>query len=132
MIRRGWIAAEEGISENNRRAKFYRLTPKGRKQLAVETTKWEKLARAIAEILRPAAARGVAEEGAALGCGEGGGGAVAEAVGEAEGWGEGGGSVGKPLEGGAEAAGSGASAASAPASVRGGEAGIGAAGDETN
>jgi PadR family transcriptional regulator, regulatory protein PadR len=58
LIRRGWIAAEEGVSENNRRAKFYRLTPKGRKQLAVETTKWEKLARAIAGILRPAAERG--------------------------------------------------------------------------
>src|SRR6266436_7940559 len=54
LIKRGWIAAEDGASENNRRAKFYRLTPKGRKQLAVETTKWEKLARAIAGILRPA------------------------------------------------------------------------------
>ena len=53
LIRRGWIAAEEGTSENNRRAKFYRLTPKGRKQLIVETTRWEKLARAVAGILRP-------------------------------------------------------------------------------
>lgn len=50
----GRLAAEDGASENNRRAKFYRLTPKGRKQLAVETTKWEKLARAMAGILRPA------------------------------------------------------------------------------
>ena len=54
LIKRGWLAAEEGTSENNRRAKFYRLTPKGRKQLAVETTRWEKLARAVAGILRPA------------------------------------------------------------------------------
>src|SRR6202167_2269155 len=54
LIRRGWIAAEEGISENNRRAKFYRLTAKGRKQLTIETSKWEKLAEAIARILRPA------------------------------------------------------------------------------
>src|SRR5450432_3223471 len=54
LIKRGWIAAEDGTSENNRRAKFYRLTPKGRKQLAVETTKWEKLARAITGVLRPA------------------------------------------------------------------------------
>src|SRR5258707_4309100 len=54
LIKRGWIAAEEGISENNRRAKFYRLTPKGRRQLAVETGKWDKLAGAIARILRPA------------------------------------------------------------------------------
>jgi len=51
LIKRGWIAAEEGASENNRRAKFYRLTAKGRKQLTVETSKWEKLARAIAGIL---------------------------------------------------------------------------------
>jgi transcriptional regulator len=59
LIKRGWIAVEDGASENNRRAKFYRLTPKGRKQLAVETTKWEKLARAIGGILRPrSAARG--------------------------------------------------------------------------
>jgi len=53
LIKRGWIAFDHGTSENNRRAKYYRLTPKGRKQLAVETTKWEKLARAIARVLRP-------------------------------------------------------------------------------
>jgi PadR family transcriptional regulator, regulatory protein PadR len=54
LIKRGWISAEEGTSENNRRAKYYRLTTKGRRQLVVETTKWDKLARAIARILRPA------------------------------------------------------------------------------
>ncbi|MCL4855348.1 MAG: PadR family transcriptional regulator [Bryobacteraceae bacterium] len=54
LIQRGWISAEEGISENNRRAKYYRLTARGRKQLLVETTKWDKLARAIGRILRPA------------------------------------------------------------------------------
>jgi PadR family transcriptional regulator PadR len=53
LIRRGWIDFEEGTSENNRRAKFYRLTPKGRKQLEVETSKWDKLARAVGRILRP-------------------------------------------------------------------------------
>jgi PadR family transcriptional regulator PadR len=53
LIKRGWISAEEGTSENNRRAKFYRLTAKGRRQLAVGTNKWDKLARAIAQILRP-------------------------------------------------------------------------------
>src|ERR1700722_10406742 len=42
LIKRGWISAEEGTSENNRRAKFYKLTAKGRKQLVVETTKWDK------------------------------------------------------------------------------------------
>lgn len=54
LIKRGWISFEDGTSENNRRAKFYRLTPKGRKQLAAETNKWDKLAAAIARILRPA------------------------------------------------------------------------------
>ena len=51
LIKRGWIVAEDGTSENNRRAKFYRLTPKGKKQLTVETSKWDRLARAIARIL---------------------------------------------------------------------------------
>jgi PadR family transcriptional regulator, regulatory protein PadR len=54
LIRRRWILVEEGTSVNNRRAKFYRLTSKGRRQLAVETSKWDKLAGAIARILRPA------------------------------------------------------------------------------
>ena len=53
LIRRGWITFEEGTSENNRRANFYRLTAKGRKQLEIETSRWEALARAIARILRP-------------------------------------------------------------------------------
>ena len=53
LIKRRWISVEEGISENNRRAKFYRLTPKGRRQLQLETRKWDKLAGAIARILRP-------------------------------------------------------------------------------
>ena len=53
LIKRSWISVEEGTSENNRRAKFYRLTAKGRRQLVVETTKWDKLAGAIAGILRP-------------------------------------------------------------------------------
>ena len=54
LIKRRWIAVEEGTSENNRRAKFYRLTARGRRQLEVETSKWDKLAKAIARILRPA------------------------------------------------------------------------------
>jgi PadR family transcriptional regulator, regulatory protein PadR len=53
LIKRGWISFEQGTSENNRRAKFYRLTPKGRRQLGVQTSKWDKLAAAIAQILRP-------------------------------------------------------------------------------
>jgi transcriptional regulator len=55
LIRRGWITFEDGTSENNRRAKFYRLTAKGRRQLEIETNRWEKLAQAIARILRPTA-----------------------------------------------------------------------------
>jgi transcriptional regulator len=54
LLKREWIVFEEGASENNRKAKFYRLTSKGRKQLVVETTKWETLTRAIARVLRPA------------------------------------------------------------------------------
>jgi transcriptional regulator len=54
LIRRGWITFDEGTSENNRKAKFYRLTPKGKKQLALETSKWERLVRAMGRVLRPA------------------------------------------------------------------------------
>ena len=54
LIKRKWISFEEGTSENNRRAKFYKLTARGRKQLTTETSKWDKLAGAIARILRPA------------------------------------------------------------------------------
>jgi len=53
LIKRRWISFGEGTSENNRRAKFYQRTAKGRRQLAVETGKWEKLAGAIAQVLRP-------------------------------------------------------------------------------
>ena len=55
LIERGWITFDDGTSENNRRAKFYRLTAKGRKQLDIETSRWDRLAGAIARILRPAA-----------------------------------------------------------------------------
>ncbi|HEX8837513.1 MAG TPA: PadR family transcriptional regulator [Candidatus Acidoferrum sp.] len=58
LIKRGWISFADGTSENNRRAKFYRLTAKGRRQLVVETRKWDKLAGAIAQILRPAEREG--------------------------------------------------------------------------
>lgn len=59
LIKRGWVAAQEGVSENNRKAKYYRLTAKGRKQLRLETTRWDKLARAIGRILRPAGEEGL-------------------------------------------------------------------------
>jgi PadR family transcriptional regulator len=52
MLVKGWVAAEWGISENNRRARFYRLTAKGRKQLAAETKGFEKLVGAIQLVIR--------------------------------------------------------------------------------
>jgi transcriptional regulator len=54
LERQRLLTSEWGTSSNNRRAKFYRLTPKGRKQLDVETSRWETMARAIARILKPA------------------------------------------------------------------------------
>lgn len=49
---RGWVATEWSTSDNNRRAKFYSLTPAGRRQLAKEQGEWEKLSAAIALILQ--------------------------------------------------------------------------------
>jgi len=54
LERRGWIKAEWAMSENNRRAKYYELTAKGRKQLATETADWQKLTSAVDHILRMA------------------------------------------------------------------------------
>ncbi len=51
---RGWIVSFWGTSENNRKAKYYRLTPAGRKQLSVQTTRWEQVVRAIGRIMKPA------------------------------------------------------------------------------
>ncbi len=53
LEQRGWIRSEWGTSENNRKAKYYRLTTDGRKQLDVETGRWEKLAAAVSRILHP-------------------------------------------------------------------------------
>ncbi len=54
LERRGWIAAEWKASDSNRRAKYYRLTTAGRKQLVAERSKWELLVRTIGRIMRPA------------------------------------------------------------------------------
>jgi transcriptional regulator len=51
---RGWIASFWGTSENNRKARYYRLTPTGRKQLTAQSARWEQLVRAIGRILKPA------------------------------------------------------------------------------
>ena len=53
LERRGWLAAEWKISEANRRARYYRLTPKGKKQLLEEQSKWRKLVRAVAQTTKP-------------------------------------------------------------------------------
>ena len=50
---KGWIDAEWGVSTNNRRARFYKLTRAGRKQLTHETSQWRKLAAAIGRVLGP-------------------------------------------------------------------------------
>ena len=54
LERRGWIKAQWGTSENNRRAKYYGLTKSGRKQLEAEENAWRKLAATIAQVLKTA------------------------------------------------------------------------------
>jgi transcriptional regulator len=51
MEQREWIEAEWGVSENNRRAKFYRLTPLGRRQLHSESESWQRYAEAVGRVL---------------------------------------------------------------------------------
>ena len=53
LEKQGWLAAEWGVSSNNQRARFYRLTAAGKKQLAAEESKWELMSRAIAGIMKP-------------------------------------------------------------------------------
>ena len=52
MEQDGWVSAEWGMSENNRRARYYRLTAAGRKQLAAEEENWERLTQAVAQVLK--------------------------------------------------------------------------------
>ncbi len=54
LEKRAWIRAQWGTSENNRRARFYSLTPKGRRHLHAETSRWERLVGAVAQVMRPA------------------------------------------------------------------------------
>jgi transcriptional regulator len=54
---RGWIASSWGVSDTNRRARFYRLTPKGKKQLVSESSRWETLTRAVARAMGPSRAK---------------------------------------------------------------------------
>ena len=54
LEQQGWIEAAWGDTENNRRAKYYRLTRSGRKQLAEETASWERIATAVTRVLQQA------------------------------------------------------------------------------
>ena len=54
MLVKGWLDAEWGLSENNRRARFYKLTAAGRKQLHAEIAEFEKVTRAITRVIQPA------------------------------------------------------------------------------
>jgi PadR family transcriptional regulator PadR len=56
MEQRGWIESEWGLSENNRRARYYQLTPAGRKQLRAQTATWTRYAEAVFKVLRTAQA----------------------------------------------------------------------------
>ena len=58
LERRGWIRSDWGISDNNRRARFYRLTRAGRQQVAHQTGRWDALVRAVNRVIRPRTADG--------------------------------------------------------------------------
>ena len=56
LVKRGWLKAEWGVSQANQRAKFYQLTPEGKKQLLREETRWGQLVNAIGRVMNPARA----------------------------------------------------------------------------
>jgi transcriptional regulator len=53
LVQKKWISADWGVSDNNRKAKFYAITKAGRKQLRVETENWERISGVIGRVLRP-------------------------------------------------------------------------------
>jgi transcriptional regulator len=57
LEKRGWIESEWKLTENKQRAKYYRLTRAGRKQLAAEESKWNRMVQTVARVLRPAPSR---------------------------------------------------------------------------
>ncbi len=59
LERKRWVSSEWGASENNRRARFYRLTEEGRAQLRAESSAWRRYAQAVSRVLEPAGAEGV-------------------------------------------------------------------------
>lgn len=54
LERKGWLAADWKITENKQRAKYYRLTPAGKRQLAIEQSQWKLLVQAVKGVLKPA------------------------------------------------------------------------------
>ncbi len=58
LVRQGLLAAKDGVSENNRKAKYYSLTAKGRKRLTAESSKWDRLTQAIGRIMQPVEEKG--------------------------------------------------------------------------
>jgi transcriptional regulator len=61
LAKKSWVTAKWGQTEANQRAKFYRLTPEGKKQLLREASRWTELVNAISRVMRPAAAPGTEE-----------------------------------------------------------------------
>jgi transcriptional regulator len=61
LEKRGWLKSEWGVSQANQRAKFYRLTADGRKQLRREASRWDQLVNAIGRVMTPARAPGTEE-----------------------------------------------------------------------
>ena len=57
LVKRGWLKAEWGVSQSNQRARFYRLTAEGKKQLLREESRWTQLVHAIGRIMHPAPGR---------------------------------------------------------------------------
>lgn len=55
LVKRGWLTAEWGVSQANQRARFYQLTPEGKKQLVREESRWAQLVNAIGRVMKPAA-----------------------------------------------------------------------------
>jgi transcriptional regulator len=61
LAKKGWVTAKWGQTDANQRAKFYRLTPDGKKQLLREESRWTQLVNAIGQVMNPVPARGIKE-----------------------------------------------------------------------
>ena len=61
LAKKGWVTAKWGVTDSNQRAKFYRLTPEGKKQLVREESRWTELVNAIGRVMNPSTAPGTGE-----------------------------------------------------------------------